>query len=493
MLQQCTRVCKVTFLLIIIIIAAYFIAINEKTIREKFTSTVSGGDTNNKNAYTETIKTVIQTYLLRPPEQYEIERYRLIMNFPQDAEPVIDAVKKTNEYQNIVKATTRTADLSTLTPIVESSTSLDQYVESAPLKERTDVYRTIISIYDKQLERMPTMRELNYYSYRMMSDKAFDAQKLTSILQASREFDILQKNQSNSVHAELPMNVTDAQVTYDVRRLYKDIFGEEPGAEIERFLKFKYREMNLDEKRFIDFMLLLKALDKNNISVKRLDDGNVAITNSVLKTMDKTIDNTVSDTHTLTDIISRGTGSSSKGNTVYNNQKIYNIINPSSSVLKALMDTMSTAGIDVTDEDTYLPSKSRVNISDTQITKTDTNTKKNTSCTSSYSFMTAAENDYRSRNGLAEAQTDRNMDELRSSCLRNTYFLNADDNMVLFPEHKWEVPQKRPPVCVGGDATVQPMTEQTSLIGTLLSDAENTKVGSMLPKFVYKELSQQQN
>ena len=166
-----------------------------------------------------------------------------------------------------------------------------------------------------------------------------------------------------------------------------------------------------------------------------------------------------------------------------NNVKQYGM---SASVMKALMESMSAGGLNVAEEDVY----ARASATATPTTA-EAKTKKKT-CNSSYSFMTAVENDYRSRNGLAEYQTDRNMDELRSSCVRNTYYLNADDDMVLFPEFKWDVPQKRPPACVGGGASVQPMAEQTALIGTLLSDAENTRVGSMLPNFVYKELPPQQ-
>jgi len=489
MLQQCTRLCKSTFLLAIIIIAAYFITINEKTIREKFTSLTSNRDDNIEysHTYTETIKTVVQTYLLRQPEQYEIDRYRLLMSHPRDAEPVIDAVKKTDEYKEIIKAASKTKDMATLAPLVETTgnVSIDQLIEKTDVKDKTEMYRTIIGVYDKELQRMPTSRELNYYAYRMLTDHNFTDKKLTAILQSSREFGILQKNQSNLVYSELPMNATDAQVTYDVRRLYNDIFGEDPGSEMERFLKFKFIEMNLEEKRFVEMLLLMRAIDKNSIEIVKKEDGTLSINGNPSATLSGASAEIPSSISALIEKVKGSTSSSTDTgcSTVYNNQRIFNIINPSSDELKSLMDSLK---IDKDEKVSTAPKQGVQRVNNNNKTSSSSPTS-SSACKSSYSFMTSAENAYRSRNGLAEYQDDRNLDDLKTSCVRNSYYLNADDDMVLYPGYKWDVPQKRPPVCVGGDIKVEPMTEQTALIGTLLCDAENTKVGSMMPGFEYKE------
>lgn len=64
-------------------------------------------------------------------------------------------------------------------------------------------------------------------------------------------------------------------------------------------------------------------------------------------------------------------------------------------------------------------------------------------------------------------------------------------NMVLRPEFAWSVPQQRPPVCttLGKPSLVQPvyMSSSKDLIGTDLSDAQDTSVGWIMPKFTYKE------
>lgn len=67
-------------------------------------------------------------------------------------------------------------------------------------------------------------------------------------------------------------------------------------------------------------------------------------------------------------------------------------------------------------------------------------------------------------------------------------------DMVLRPEFAWSVPQQRPPVCttLGKPALVQPIYLDSSLSmnGTLLGEAQDTGVGSIMPKFRYKEYAE---
>lgn len=63
---------------------------------------------------------------------------------------------------------------------------------------------------------------------------------------------------------------------------------------------------------------------------------------------------------------------------------------------------------------------------------------------------------------------------------------NACDDLVLDPSQKWKVPEPRPPVCVTSrPSRICSSTDQTSLIGTLLRDANDTSVGSIMPKFKF--------
>ena len=64
-------------------------------------------------------------------------------------------------------------------------------------------------------------------------------------------------------------------------------------------------------------------------------------------------------------------------------------------------------------------------------------------------------------------------------------------DMVLIPEFAWSVPQERPPVCttLGQKQLVQPVfTNSSLLLGTPVGEAaQDTQVGSIMPKFEYKE------
>ena len=72
---------------------------------------------------------------------------------------------------------------------------------------------------------------------------------------------------------------------------------------------------------------------------------------------------------------------------------------------------------------------------------------------------------------LSNEINNRNRDELRQICSRNKKYSQFNDNdMVLLKDQSWTVPQKHPPVCVGGNVKFNPLMSQSSLIGTLLDD-----------------------
>jgi len=83
--------------------------------------------------------------------------------------------------------------------------------------------------------------------------------------------------------------------------------------------------------------------------------------------------------------------------------------------------------------------------------------------------------------------------DLEAQCLdknAKSIVLTHHGDMVLRPEYAWSVPQQRPPVCTtfGKPPLVQPvMINSPLLLGTPLDEAEDTQVGSIMPKFKYTE------
>lgn len=97
------------------------------------------------------------------------------------------------------------------------------------------------------------------------------------------------------------------------------------------------------------------------------------------------------------------------------------------------------------------------------------------------------------QNALATKKEARNMQELEAGCAKSTKrekLAHEFDDMVLRHDQMWKMPERRPPVCKMNSKKKCPVNAievQSSLIGTLLDDSKNTKVGSILPKFSYKE------
>jgi len=100
------------------------------------------------------------------------------------------------------------------------------------------------------------------------------------------------------------------------------------------------------------------------------------------------------------------------------------------------------------------------------------------------------QDEFEEQNKYASQQQIRNLNELKFGCTRSkqrTKIAHKYDDMVLRHDQLWRMPEKKPPVCKKGNCSVNAMQVQSSLIGTLISDSEDTKIGSIMPGFKYKE------
>lgn len=98
-------------------------------------------------------------------------------------------------------------------------------------------------------------------------------------------------------------------------------------------------------------------------------------------------------------------------------------------------------------------------------------------------------NDIEDEHVVAKLVNDRNLDKLRFACLGSkAKYSNLKDDMVLLPDQKWSVPQRQPDICRTSRMNeYNPSVEQSSLIGTLLESAKDTKVGSLISEFKFEE------
>lgn len=91
---------------------------------------------------------------------------------------------------------------------------------------------------------------------------------------------------------------------------------------------------------------------------------------------------------------------------------------------------------------------------------------------------------------LATYRMRRHWDQMRMECGKEKsmkQYTNATNDLVLIPGQEWSVPQPRPPICYQPKCNTSPLNSQTALLGTLLEDAANTEVGSIMPKFTFTE------
>ena len=101
--------------------------------------------------------------------------------------------------------------------------------------------------------------------------------------------------------------------------------------------------------------------------------------------------------------------------------------------------------------------------------------------------------EFEDQNRLANTRHTRNLNKVSYDCNRNKQkgkVAHDYDDMVLRHDQLWKMPERRPPVCKMDSkkkCSVNPVEVQSALIGTLLNDASDTSIGSILPKFHFKE------
>jgi hypothetical protein len=95
--------------------------------------------------------------------------------------------------------------------------------------------------------------------------------------------------------------------------------------------------------------------------------------------------------------------------------------------------------------------------------------------------------------GYSQLLRSRNQDTVKGMTNQYKSGYQQEGDLLILPREvtgDWTVPEKHQPPCAPCPlkCRVNPMIDQTALIGTLLEDAADTQVGSILPKFEYNIL-----
>lgn len=354
---------------------------------------------------------------------------------------------------------------------VNDAVTKESAKEDAMKKEDYDVYKQIIDVFNKVLDRFPNAAELNHYYTQVRASK-LTVKKLEETLYASREFELLSKNQVNVVHGELPGNITEKQVEIVLKSLYASVNGgKKPDTATYVFLKNKFVDFNLDEERMLRFMNNLKNAEVSGVGVAA---SRIPISKKEKKRVAKKAKGTDTETYLehKPDLLNRVLEKPENVHVVGGNGSD-DIENESVNVYSQGESTKAHKILKEAAHDQISTQKVIENINDKHKCVFDKN-----------KMEKILENN--DKQALANFMNDRNAERCAFDSKRVQKFSNADDNLVLFPEFKWSVPMQRPPVCSGNQNTYSPLMDQTALIGTLLTDAKDTNVGSILPMYPRK-------
>jgi len=305
--------------------------------------------------------------------------------------------------------------------------------------------KQVIDIYEHILERHPNAEELAYYSA-FIKQSPDNIEKMKVLLLQSNEYKRLQQLQDNTAYGHLLGGVTDRQVTIQLNKVYSEVGGNPDTLDEDtfKFLKKKFLEFELNEPPFKDFLKTFVMYDPR--ANKTPSTGN---------------------TNASGEAQAQTQSSASVSPLTANSTVINQLMNQASSTKQA--ETSSTT--------------QGVNTSamiDTIKDAANCQFNKN-----------SVDDQYRSNkeDELARTVNDRNKEDMKMQCDKSATTKHDKGDMVLLPGQEWSIPQKHTPSCYGNNLSYNPLIEQSSLIGTLLTDAKDTEIGSIMPKFTYKEMS----
>jgi hypothetical protein len=297
-------------------------------------------------------------------------------------------------------------------PTLKKTLQVGQPITKKELADGTE--DEVLAIFNEILNRNPTPEELEFYS-KMIKTSPAQVEKMKILLLQSQEYRMLQKLQTNKTNALTLRGVTDRQIAFTVTRIYKSLAqtDEDIDEETLGFLKKKYVEFNMDDvmfKKFVQSMLSFKATSPYQTkSMKATTQANQHDTSDTFETRRRANDSVTSS------LENKAFSSNEKGTKTADTSKMM----------------------------CEIEQKSR-----SQFPRN-------------------------SETALSNEINNRNRDELKQVCQRNKRFSQfTDDDMVLLKDQSWTVPQKHPPVCVGGDSSFNPLMTQSSLLGTLLTEAK---------------------
>lgn len=495
----CTsEACKWVLLLFVVFIAGYIIASNDKKV-ERFAE---------QNDVSSQVSQIYEKLYYQKISKMELDKYMKELNannFDPDVfernlalqrrSEINDEIKKA--FSNIVKRLATPSEVEKYT-VQRQNNTLKNYAElEAKVKKdleseliqksegkpspdsaekqkemktnEYEIYKKIIEIYKDALDRIPNAAELNHF-FLQIRTKATTYDKIKNTLIASREYEILMKNQQNVVFGELPGNLTERQLEMIITDVYTSVFKTKPDKHTYNYIKAKFVEFELNEDRLVRFVKAMAAAENDRTGL--LKEGyensgtgtNASVSSSTAGVAGSTAGSTTS-------------GNSSTAATASKTDDTSKFINSKPSLEGRQFDRAERSNVTVYkqgNEGSANKIIAKSETSDPDASKIADQIKNNSCKFDKNAFEKELE--AKNKSELSDAIQCRNQERQDYDDKRCRAYWNADKDMVLFPEYKWMVPQKRAPVCVQKSCSVNATQDQTALIGTLLTEAKNTQV-----------------
>ena len=452
-LNQCTKYCRMIVLIFIIALCAYVMYYNSAHIKEKFVAEAEPKAIKVEQADKESRELVEKSFrklLKREPEPFELNIYIPIVQKSKDNIELERRIKETAEYMYIQERN-KTDLLAQGFDKVQA-----EELEQTDFDERMNAYKIVMAAFDKILERLPNNKELNYFAYRLMKEEGFDQDKLEQALMATEEYSILEKMQDNQVYGELPGNITEAQIKLELHEVYESTIGKpDIPHQLEEFLLGKFKEYHLDKVKLRKLIMTIEYID---------DDSEV----SVVRRITRRSRDIVNEEEPLP---------ATDGEPPLDGRDAYAHVNASYELVHSSIDDLERRIAQQREE----KERRGKNTSEMGALFKDDVVQFVKSADGACKKKPLVERDH-----VAEYAMNRNIEALRFTCMRDTYYDYMDDEYeTMYPDYKALAEQRKKmqdPV-----TEILPVLASTQLSGTILDSAKKTGVGSILPKFIYKE------
>jgi hypothetical protein len=110
-----------------------------------------------------------------------------------------------------------------------------------------EIFFTIVNSYKTVLDRPPSEAEIQMQKARLSDDKDFTVMKMEASLRQSAEYQRLVALQKNTVFADLEGLLTERQLIDLIKTRYAKVAGHEPDDKTLEFLLDRYRKSQLDD------------------------------------------------------------------------------------------------------------------------------------------------------------------------------------------------------------------------------------------------------